>query len=169
MRKRLIEPARQSDTAANRGWLDLDADASVEVTSEAENYPIEGALLRDEQRGWRAGAPGTQTIRLLFDQPQTIRVIRLVFREEESQRTQEFLLRWLPSGAAAWKDIVRQQWNFSPPNTTQEDEEYKVELKAAAALELSINPDISRAGTRASLESLQISTEPASHEHTTSL
>ncbi|HVO61755.1 MAG TPA: hypothetical protein VMT53_12525, partial [Terriglobales bacterium] len=73
------------------------------------------------------------------------------------------VLRWLPSGATAWKDIVRQQWNFSPPDTTQEREEYKVELAAAAALELTINPDISRVGTPASLQSWQVSAEPESH------
>jgi len=163
MRKRFIESVRHSDPDANRGWLDLDTAALVEVTSEAADYPIERALLHDGPRGWRAAAPGVQTIRLLFDQPQTIRLIRLLFQEDESVRTQEFVLRWLPSGATAWKDIVRQQWNFSPPDTTQEREEYKVELAAAAALELTINPDISRVGTTASLQSLQLSAEPESH------
>lgn len=163
MRKRLIEPAPHSNPDVNRGWLHLETAALVEVTSEAEGYPVDGALLSDGKRGWHAAAPGTQTIRLLFDQPQTIRVIRLVFKEEEFSRTQEFVLRWLPSGATAWKDIVRQQWNFSPPATTRECEEYEVELTAAATLELSINPDISRVGTRASLERLQISTAPESH------
>ena len=95
----------------------------------------------------------------LFDHPQMIRVIRLLFNEEAFSRTQEFVLRWLPSGAASWKDIVRQQWNFSPPNTVQECEEYKLELASAAAIELSINPDISRDGVRASLERLQLSVE----------
>ena len=59
---------------------------------------MEGALLNDGQRGWRANEPGIQTIRLLFDHPQTIRVVRVVFKEEESARTQEFVLRWLPEG-----------------------------------------------------------------------
>ncbi len=157
MRKRLIAPTRNSESLPHHDWLDLEKAASVEVTSEAESYPIEGALLSDGQRGWRAAAPGTQTIRLLFDHPLTIRLIRLVFKEEESPRTQEFVLRWLPAGAASWKDLVRQQWNFSPPNTVQECEEYKFELPSAAGLELSINPDISQVGSRASLEKLQVS------------
>ena len=159
MRKRLIPPEGRSNSASDPAWLELERVASVEVTSEAENYPIEGALAGDGQRGWRAEVPGTQTIRLLFDHPQMIRVIRLVFNEEAFSRTQEFVLRWLPSGAASWKDIVRQQWNFSPPNTVQECEEYKLELASAAAIELSINPDISRDGVRASLERLQLSVE----------
>jgi hypothetical protein len=152
-----MAPIRQGNSESGRPWLELEKAAVVEVTSEAEGYPVEGALLNDGQRGWRAGAPGTQTIRLLFDHPQTIRVIRLVFKEDESSRTQEFVLRWLPDGAGSWEDVVRQQWNFSPPNTVQECEEYKVELRSAAALELIISPDISNDGIRASLERLQLS------------
>ncbi|MGC2109230.1 MAG: hypothetical protein WA655_06905 [Candidatus Korobacteraceae bacterium] len=156
----MLSETRDSKTAPGNGWLDLEQAALVEVSSEAEGYPIEGALLNGGLRGWRASAPGMQTIRVLFDHPQTIRVIRLVFKEEESARTQEFVLRWLSDGSRSWKDIVRQQWNFSPPNTVDECEEYSFELPSAAALELSINPDISRGGTRASLERLQVSVRP---------
>lgn len=157
MRKRLISTIVKSDVERGHDWLDLGQAAVVEVTSEADGFAIEGALLSDGQRSWRASVPGIQTIRLLFDHPQTIRVIRLVFNEEEVARTQEFVLRWLPHGADVWRDVVRQQWNFSPPNTIDEYEEYNVELPSAAALELSINPDISRGGARASLKKLQVS------------
>ena len=159
MRKRLISTIPKSDIAPGNDWLDLGQAALVEVTSEADGFPIEGALLNDGQRGWRASVPGIQTIRLLFDHPQTIRLIRLVFKEAEFARTQEFVLRWLPHGADVWRDVVRQQWNFSPPNTVDEREEYNGELPLAAALELSINPDISHGGTRASLEKLQVSVQ----------
>ena len=121
---------------------------------------MEGALLNDGQRGWRANEPGIQTIRLLFDHPQTIRVVRVVFKEEESARTQEFVLRWLPEGTGAWKDIVRQQWNFSPPQTAIECEDYTVDLPSAGGLEIMIYPDISGGDTRASLQSLQLSAHP---------
>jgi hypothetical protein len=39
---------------------------------------------------------------------------------------------------------VRQRWNFSPPNTTREVEEYRVEISDVTVLELVIVPDISR-------------------------
>ncbi|HEX8798988.1 MAG TPA: hypothetical protein VF772_10265 [Terriglobales bacterium] len=159
MRKSLITPTRQSDRDSDRGWLVLDEVASVEVTSEAADFPVEGALTGNGQQGWRADTPGSQTIRLLFDTPQTVRFIRLVFREEQSPRTQEFVLRWRPAHGADWKDIVRQQWNFSPPNTVLECEEYKVDLASAAALELTINPDINQVGARASLQQWQLSVE----------
>jgi len=160
MRKSLISPTRHTDSAPAGGWLELGQAALVEVTSEAQGHPIEGALLKDGQRGWRASGPGMQTIRLLFDHPHTIRLIRLAFREEDFSRTQEFVLRWRPYGASSWNDVVRQQWNFSPPNTVDECEEYKVKLRSAAALELSINPDIGRVGTPASLERLQLLASP---------
>jgi len=159
MRKRLLSATHSTVAVQEHGWLDLDQAAQVEVTSEAEGYPIEEALLRDG-RGWRAEMPGTQTIRLLFDQPQTIQLIRLTFKEEAVARTQEFVLRGLPLDAGAWKEIVRQQWNFSPPNTTEECEEYKLDLPSIAALELCIIPDISRGPARASLQRLQVAARP---------
>src|SRR6516164_10455416 len=137
MRKTRLSSIGNSIARPGYDWLDLEQAARVEVTSEAEGYPVEGALLKHMQGGWRASGPGIQTIRLLFDQPQTIRIIRLVFKEKEFARTQEFVLRWLPQGAQAWKDVVRQQWTFSPPVTETECEEYKLDLPSAAGLELS--------------------------------
>jgi hypothetical protein len=157
MRKRLISTPGRSDSSLAHDWLELGQSVLVEVTSEADGFPIEGALLPGGEPGWRAATPGTQLVRLLFDQPQAIRVIRLLFKESETPRTQEFVLRWLPHGTESWKELVRQQWNFSPPQTVEECEEYNFDLASVAALELSINPDISRQGIRASLERLQVS------------
>jgi len=160
--KNTVSPIGNSSAVPARDWLDLEQAARVEVSSEAEGYPVEGALLKDVRGGWRASEPGIQTIRLLFDHPQTIRVIRLVFREKEFARTQEFVLRWLPQGTSDWKDVVRQQWNFSPPVTEDECEEYKVDLPSATGLELSVRPDISGGETRASLDSLKLLVRPES-------
>jgi hypothetical protein len=159
MRKRLVSPIRRTTAVEDRNWLDLDLVAQVEVTSEAAGYPVEEALLRDG-RGWRAEIPGPQIIRLLFDRPQAIHLVRVVFKEEERARTQEFALRWLPAGSDLWVDLVRQQWNFSPPNTVEECEEYRFELSSAAALELNINPDISSGEAHASLHRLQVAVHP---------
>ena len=157
MRKRVFIPTPQGIRPPDEGWLDLDRAASVEVTSEEKNYGIDSALVSGETQGWRAASPGTQTIRLLFDQPQRLRRISLVFEESETERTQEFVLRWSPDGGNSFREIVRQQWNFSPPNTVCEIEEYQVELSNVTALELVIVPDISRGTTRASLKSLRVS------------
>ena len=41
------------------------------------------------------------------------RRIRLRFHERECERTQEFSLTWCPA-AGGGREIIRQQWNFSP-------------------------------------------------------
>jgi hypothetical protein len=157
MRKRLIAPIQQDAPLSDQGWLDLDSAAVVEVTSEQKEYPVESALIAGEMRGWRAADSGTQTIRLLFDEPQTLTRISLVFEETETERTQEFVLRLSPDGGRSFREIVRQQWNFSPPTTTHEVEEYRVELSDVTVLELVVVPDMNRGPARASLKSLRLS------------
>ena len=100
---------------------------------------------------------GNQTIRLIFDKPQRIECIKLLFEEIETERTQEFVLRWSGDGGISFQEIVRQQWHFSPPTTTHEIEEYRVELSDVTVLELVIVPDISRGSARASLKRLRLS------------
>jgi hypothetical protein len=121
MRKRLITPSPQDVRSLDEGWLDLDGAAVVEVTSEEKEYPVESALVSGEMRGWRAADSGTQTIRQIFDQPQRLTRISLVFEETETERTQEFILRWSPDGGRSFREIVRQQWNFSPPQDDTRD------------------------------------------------
>src|ERR1700675_286184 len=157
MRKRLITPIPQDAPPLDDGWLDLDDAAVVEVTSEENGYPVESALVAGETRGWRAADSGTQTVRLIFDEPQRLTRIALVFEETETERTQEFVLRWSRDGGRSFREVVRQQWNFSPPQTIREVEEYQVNLSGVAVLELVIVPDISRGAVRASLKSLRLS------------
>ena len=157
MRKRLITPIPQDARPGDEGWLDLEGAGVVEVTSEEKEYPVESALVSGEMRGWRAAGPGTQTIRLVFDDPQRLKHISLVFEETQTERTQEFVLRWSPDGGRSFREIVRQQWNFSPPKTAREIEDYRVELSGVTVLELVIVPSISRGAARASLKSLRLS------------
>src|SRR5437868_15308395 len=109
MRKRITSKPQRESSSANTSWLDLEALARVEVTSEDAAHPIESALLTIGAIGWRAESPGEQTIRLLFDAPQRLRRIRLLFREESEARTQEFVLRWSPTTESSWRDVVRQR------------------------------------------------------------
>jgi hypothetical protein len=157
MRKRQVTPIPLDVPSRDEGWLDLERLAVVEVTSEDKNYQVESALVAGKTRGWRAADSGTQTIRLIFDQPQRLTRIALVFEETETERTQEFALRWSGDGGRSFREVVRQQWNFSPPNATREVEEFHVELSDVNTLELVIVPDISRGAARATLESLRMS------------
>lgn len=156
MRKRIIHQGPQDVSPANQQWLNVETLAQVEVTSEDAAHPIESALIPGAGSGWRAGQPGQQTVRLLFDVPQRIRRLHLVFQEDDHERTHQFVLRWSSDGGQSYREIVRQQYNFSPPGATSECEDYTVDLDGVTALELSIVPDISGGSARASLEQLRI-------------
>jgi hypothetical protein len=157
MRKKQITPNPQHASAPDEDGLDLERAAVVEVTSEDKDYPVESALLSEEKRGWRAANAGPQTIRLVFDDPQRLKRISLVFEEKEVKRTQEFVLRCSLDGGRSSREIVRQQWNFSSPGAVLEVEDYQVDLSGVTALELMIVPDISSGTARASLKSLRLS------------
>ena len=157
MRKRLITPTPENIQTHAEGWLDVERAAIVEITSEDKEFPIEAAFVSGDARGWRAATPGSQTIRLIFDQPQKLRCISLVFEENESERTQEFVLRWSGDGGSSFTEIVRQQWNFGPPGSIREAEEYQVQLSGITVLELIIKPNISGGDGRASLKKLRLS------------
>lgn len=156
MRKKVVNQVPESTSAESQKWLDLERLTHVEVTSESAARPIESALIPGTGPGWQAAQPGDQTIRIIFDHPRALTRILLVFHEEEQARTQEFVLRWLPNGEERLREILRQQYTFSPPDTTRETEDYGVELNGVRALELQIVPDISKSGACATLAQLRL-------------
>jgi len=112
---------------------------------------------RGSESGWQAALPGEQTICLVFDQPQTIKHIFLQFDEKELSRTQEFVLLWRMDNEDFFREILRQQYHFSPPHSFQEIENFTVDLKQLKALELRIIPDISGGEACAKLRRLRLS------------
>lgn len=157
MRKRIVDQAPSHSRSESPGsWLDLGQIATVEVTSEDPNFPIESVFNGGDGRGWRALETGEQQIRLIFDHPVSISRIRLRFIEPELERTQEFTVKWSGAEGGPPKEIVRQQWNFSPDGSTTEIEDYRTSLDGVAALELSIKPDLKRQEVRASIAEWRI-------------
>jgi len=156
MRKRIIPAVQQDPATLGKDWLDLERVAQVDITSEDPVHPIESALLPGPGSGWRAAGSGKQTIQLLFSDPPRLRRIWLHFVEPATARTQEFVLRWSPDGGQSFREIARQQWNFSPQGATNETEDYRVDLSGVTVLELSIIPDISGGQARASLAQLRL-------------
>ena len=120
MRKRVIGAIQRDTQPPDDNWLELRDLVEVEVTSEDAAHPIESALLGGAASGWKASEPGRQTIRLLFAHPQKLRRIWLNFVEATTERTQEYSLRWSPDHGESLREIVRQQWNFSPQGSTCE-------------------------------------------------
>lgn len=155
MRKRIVNRETKS-SPANEAWLELESLAQVEVSSEEAQHPIEAALVPGASSGWRAAAPGRQIVRLLFDQPQNLRMIHLVFDEHEQERLQEYTLRWSSGGGQPSREIVRQQYTFSPPTTTREVEDFQVDLDSCAELELIIVPDIGGSAAHASIAEFRL-------------
>jgi hypothetical protein len=142
MRKRVLDSTPPpGDTTDNSEWLKVQDLADVEVTSEAEGYPVETVFNFGAGPGWRAASPGIQRIGLVFDQPQSIRRMHLQFNEPKVARTQEFTVRWAGRPDELLKEVVRQQWNFSPDGSTVESEDYAIDLKGVSILELTIDPD----------------------------
>ncbi len=156
MLKRIIGQEPRNVSPSNDQWLPIDALAQVEVSSEDDAHPIESALIPGAELGWRAGGPGQQTIRLLFDEPQRIKRLHLEFHEDQWERTQQFVLRWSSDRGQSYREIVRQQYNFGPPATTSECEDYTVDIDRVTTLELNIVPDISGRAGRASLAQLRL-------------
>jgi hypothetical protein len=156
MRKRILAPTAPGPTAGAGDWLDVEQVAEVELTSEDPAHPIEHALRPGDGTGWRAAEAGTQVIRLRFDAPQRLRRIRLVFQEDVVERTQEFSIRWSSDGGRSYREAIRQQYNFSPPGTTREIEEYEVEMDGVSTLELTISPDLGGGRHSASLSELRL-------------
>jgi hypothetical protein len=158
MRKSIVSPTAASAVAQREIWRDLERIARVEITSEDELFPIEHALGKAVTTGWRAATTGPQVIRLHFDEPMTIRRIQLQFVDPISERSQEFAL--LAGEGSELREIVRQQWTFSPHGSIEELEDFQVNLERITTLELHIDPDRSHdpklSQAYASLQSLKL-------------
>lgn len=155
MRKQLM-PHTRDESVLSPPWLEVGSLAQVELTSEDPAYPIDAALLPHTAPGWRATHPGEQVIRLVFDRPQSLHHLRLVFAEEQQARTQEFVVRWSADGGQSYREVVRQQYTFSPPGTVREVEDYQVLLDDVTHVELRIVPDIQGGDACATLQEMRL-------------
>ncbi len=77
---------------------------------------------------------------LTFDAPQTIRHILLEVEELEVARTQELQLCLSCDGGRTYRELLRQEYNFSPPGTTFE-RDWAVTGESVTHLRLVIKPD----------------------------
>src|SRR5207249_8244982 len=91
LRKHLLTDHPAAQVTAP-GEKDIAALATVGVTSEAADYPIDNVF--DSHRGpggsrWVAGAPGPQRLLLTFDAPKPLRRHPLEVEERDASRTQD--------------------------------------------------------------------------------
>ena len=143
MRKEIVgSHSEETSQSENEGatWLSVETAARVEVSSEDGRFPVENALVLQNTDGWRAAVTGPQTLRLVFDRPQTLSRIHIKIVERAAERSQEMTLR-AGSRPDDLREIVRQQFTFSPSGTTEETEDYAVTLNNILIVELKIDPD----------------------------
>ena len=159
MLRKQIVPRRSSESVPLEGEISIADVATVQVTSEEADHPIDNAF--DHNRGpggsrWIAAGPGEQTLILLFDSPQTIRRIGLEVEELAVSRTQELSVSVSSDGGRTYRELVRQEFNFSPPGTSFERELWSASAGAVTHLRLDIKPDKGGRVGRATLTSLRL-------------
>jgi hypothetical protein len=138
---------------------DVAALATVFVTSEDPNHPIDDVF--DDHRGpggsrWIAERPGEQTLILAFDTPQTLRKVLVEIEETDVSRTQELDVSVSDDGGQSYRELVRQEYNFSPPGTTLEREEWSIRAEGISHIRLRIKPDKGGKSCRATLTTLAL-------------
>lgn len=156
MRKQITGAIPGSAGSTGGNWVDLESLAQVEVSSEADGFPVEGAFTPGSSRPWQAASPGVARLVLRFDAPLRIAQVLLHCVDAEHERAQEWALRArLADGTE--REIVRQGWNFSPGGSTKQREVYTLNLDGVRELSLSIDPDRGRDRYPATLSEWRVS------------
>jgi hypothetical protein len=133
--------------------------ATVLVTSEAAEHPVDCLFDGHDGPGgtrWVAAVDGEQELILAFDTPQTIQEVGLETEEFQASRTQVLTLALSQNGGRTYREILRQEFNFSPPGTTFERERWTVAATMVSHLRVTVRPDKGGKLGRASLTSLTI-------------
>ncbi len=158
LRKRPLE-ADAATSARAAGEIDIAGCATIAYSSEDPAHPV-GHML-DGRRGpgatrWISARPDTvEHIVVEFDRPQAIS--RLVYEVEEAmrQRTQEVRVEVSEDGGRSYRQILVQEYNFSPGGATYQREEQRFNLRQVTHLRLTVAPNKSGSGT-ASLTALRL-------------
>jgi F5/8 type C domain len=150
LRKRQLEadgatPARGADE------VDIAICATIAYSSEDPAHPVEHLL--DGRSGpgatrWISAHPDViEQIVVEFDQPQTIS--RLVYEVEEAvrERTQEVRVEFSDDGGRTYRQILVQEYTFSPGGATYQREDQRLNLRQVSHLRLTIVPNKNGSGT----------------------
>ena len=139
--------------------VDIASCATIAYSSENPSHPVEHLL--DGRSGpgatrWISARPDViEQIVVEFDQPQTIS--RLVYEVEEPvrERTQEVRVEVSEDGGRMYRQILVQEYTFSPGGATYQREEQRFNLRQVSHLRLTIVPNKNGSGT-ATLTSLRL-------------
>jgi hypothetical protein len=139
--------------------IDLQAHATIHYSSEDPAHPIERIMDGCSGRGashWASARPNvTEEILLEFDEPQHIVHLAYEVEERDLERTQEVRIEVSSDGGQSYRQILVQEYNFSPRGSTYECETLGLDLRDTTHLRLIIVPNKSGSGT-ATLTSLRL-------------
>jgi hypothetical protein len=139
--------------------VDIASCARIAYSSEDPAHPVEHLL--DGRSGpgatrWTSARPDViEQIVVEFDRPQTIS--RLVYEVEEAvrERTQEVRVEVSEDGGGTYRQILVQEYTFSPGGATYQREDQRLGLRRVSHLRLTIVPNKNGSGT-ATLTSLRL-------------
>src|SRR4051794_89068 len=157
LRKRPLEA--DGATIARADEIDIAGRASVAYSSEDPAYPVENLFDGHSGPGatrWMSARPDTiEHIVVEFDQPQTIS--RLVYEVEEAtrERTQEIRVEVSEDGGRTYRQILVQEYTFSPRGAMYQREDQRFDLHGITHLRLTIVPNKNGSGT-ATLTTLRL-------------
>lgn len=156
LRKALL---KQNTPPVSRTEISIPDSATVLVTSEMPDHPID--YICDGRSGpgstrWIADEEGDQTVVVSFDAARDLHKVRLEVEEPDISRTQELALAVSYDRGQTYREVLRQEYNFSPPGTTFEREEWRVPAQGVTNVWLWIRPDKGGKPCRASITSLAL-------------
>lgn len=153
LRKRSLEASVVADE------IDIAGCATVAYSSENPEHPVEhlfdGRSGPGATRWISARADTIEHIVLEFDQPQTISRLVYEVEETERERTQEVRVEVSEDGGRTFRQILVQEYTFSPRGATYQREEQRFGHLQASHLRLTIVPNKNGSGT-ATLTTLRL-------------
>lgn len=158
LRKRLMSEPSSTHLEA-LGEIDIASHAILAYSSEDPDHPLEHLIDRHFGRGatrWASGRPNaTERIVLEFDHAQ--RISRLIYEVEEcgQERTQEVRVEVSTDHGRTYRQVLAQEYTFSPHGATFQHEDLQMDLSAITHLRLTIVPNKGGSGV-ATLISLRL-------------
>ncbi len=158
MRKRLM--SEQVSMCAERpGEIDIASLATFAYSSEDPNHPLEHLIDGRCGRGgtrWASARPNT-TERIVLEFEPALRISQLVYEVEEccEERTQELRVEVSTDHGRTYRQVLAQDYTFSPQGATFQHEALELDLPAITHLRLTIIPNKGGSGV-ATLTSLRL-------------
>ena len=158
MRKRLMSEHSSRPPERPRE-IDIASRATVAYSSENPAHPVEHLIDGHYGRGstyWASARPNaTERIVLEFDRPQQISCLVYEVEECRQERTQEVRVEVSSDCGRSYRQVLVQEYTFSPQGAIFQHEELRLELPTITHLSLTVVPNKSGSGV-ATLTALRL-------------